>query len=154
LRGSLESRLLHYGGLNRLLLHLHLDLLLLRLLLHVLELARWLGILLELLAGDGRLRNGLGSNRLLLGVARHLGLNGDPISRRLGGQKGGLLGEGLLLRWCLLLGVHVLLLSERGLLAGPGSVATAQEGAGAGEHDAGQAADEISRGIGREMEDK
>jgi hypothetical protein len=76
---------LHYGGLNRLLLHLHLDLLLLRLLLHVLELARWLRVLLELLARDARLRNGLGSDRLLLGIASHLGLNGDPIARGLAG---------------------------------------------------------------------
>jgi hypothetical protein len=140
LRGGLESRLLHYSGLNRLLLHLQLGLLLLRLLLHLLELAGWLGVLLELLAG---LRNGLRSNRLLLGIASHLGLDGHPIARGLGRQKAGLVGEGLLLRWCLLLGIHVLLLGEGLLLAGPGSVATAQEGAGAGEHGAEQAADGI-----------
>jgi hypothetical protein len=137
-------------------LHLQLGLLLLWLLLHVLKLARWLSILLlELLAREARLRNGLRRLLLLRGIASHLGLDGDGISRRLGGQIGGLLGKGLLLRWCLLLGIHVLLLGVWRLLARPGSVATTQKGAGAGEHDAGEAPDGIWRwGVGREMYDE
>ena len=137
-------------------MHLQLGLLLLWLLLHGLKLARWLSILLlELLAREARLRNGLRLLLLLRGIASHLGLDGDGISRRLGGQIGWLLGEGLLLRWCLLLGIHVLLLGVWRLLARPGSVATAQKGAGAGEHDAGQAPDGIWRwGVGREMYDE
>jgi hypothetical protein len=158
LRRRLESRLLHYRRLSRLRLHLQLDLLLLWLLLHGLKLAGWLSVLLlELLGREARLRNGLRLLLLLLlllGIASHLGLDGDGITGRLGGQIGRLLGESLLLRWCLLLGIHVLLLGERGLLARPGSVATAQKGARAGEHDAGQAPDGNRRwGVGREMFD-
>jgi hypothetical protein len=152
LRWRLEGSLLHYGGLDRLLLHLHLCLLLLLLrlllllllrllLLHLLELAGWLRVLLELLARHARLGHGRRLLLLLLrGIARHLRLD---ISRILGREIGLLLGELLLLlRWCLL-GIHVLLrlLGVDGLLARPGSVAAAQKGAGAGEHDAGQAPD-------------